>query len=501
MSSKLYKIFILIILLAVVIFSFYTMIYIQEYSSVKDADLNYPYYRSLFKPEHGRFIATALSGFFCEKLPFYLNIHPNDLLPLYTYIKGFCIVTIVYCLSGSLFVFNNSYEKCKELRFPFITTYIVLFLYLFNKSLCFLEIDQTLRFFEYVLPFIFYFIFMNIIVNHFVYFTEFSKKDFLITLIFSFLLGISIECLNIPILIFLFFINLYVFISKSEKLLKKQYLSIFLLNFFSNIIYYAQGSDTPWGKNNDFKEFFIDYCNTYLNNFILRLLPLYIIILVFLIIIFFIKKNKEENKRIALFTVFNTIAFTGFYFIAFIAEFFNTNRYFLIANKFFLVIALAITYTTLISIGYLVDKNYNKVCASIVKVMFCIIAFLYGREHILINYIENIEKYRENEKILKEIVYKTEKDIISQKGEELVLSPEFTNIVLDGDFMLYVNNFRVIHSPYMDSFKKIIIDKNYKLPDLEENEKIVFSNLLKDKTINKPVRNYIQEKNLEVISN
>ncbi len=97
-------------------------------------------------------------------------------------------------------------------------------------------------------------------------------------------------------------------------------------------------------------------------------------------------------------------------------------------------------------------------------------------------------------------MYRTEKDILSQTGDTIVLSPDFINVI-NKDFCTdYIMFFQIIHSPYLDSFSKVVIDKDYKLPDLEENEKIVFTNLLKDKKINKPAVNYI-ENNIEIINN
>ena len=221
-----------------------------QYDILTRHDLYVPFARSdFFHPEHGRYIATFVNNMITVKIPTILNYNVQDFQSDYVlYFKAFLTVLIIVFITNSLYTFAKS-----KLSFPI--TYVFCFLLFFNfpfiDSSCstedvLFENTETTVFLEYFVSIILYYIFWQKFAKYFVENKFPDKKDYIILLVTSFFLGISVEILNVPVFLMLIVFGIYLLIKNRKTILNINktplVLSVFgyVVYFLSLFLYYLQ---------------------------------------------------------------------------------------------------------------------------------------------------------------------------------------------------------------------------------------------------------------------
>jgi len=99
-----------------------------QYDVLTNHDLFQNWNRSFLEPEHGRYLATALSNLFIDILPRTFNIHPNDFQAAAGWVKGVIVGIICICAVQAYFLFQNS-NIVKKAVFPLIGALVFLVIF------------------------------------------------------------------------------------------------------------------------------------------------------------------------------------------------------------------------------------------------------------------------------------------------------------------------------------------------------------------------------------
>ena len=477
----------------VILFSFVCVIYMLQYSVLIQHDNNIIFNRTFFEPEHGRFFSTFVSSLFAQRLPEFFKIHPCDFRIYASIFKAFCVVLLCVLFSFSAFVFSK--KKINEIFFSpsFIIIYLTVFLCLFNGNFYFadyfnryLNVLENMVFFEYPMSMLTYIPFFCIIFYSVIN-KKMDHKHFICLIPLTFLVGLTIEMQNIPIMMSLTFIMIYLSVLRIKRRNIadfKKYILIYLIFVVSFICYYLHPADSQINYPNGFESYFKEdfaifyklFCNLFLYNIRQLLIPLSLIY----ILILFYTENKNNTVKFVAFSVINILSLYIYLFSSFfMGEEFEKIFYFQ-NEKWFLPVKLVLLFYLILAAGYFLYNNkIISKYASTVKIILCLTLLAFFHQNLVTEYFDNINKERSDLKAFREQMYKSEKYAMEQKSVTLCLPAKFEDLCLYYD-SCYPHYFENVHPPL--KVEKIIFTDDYKYGNIfteEELEKLRFTDLYK----------------------
>ncbi len=512
MQQDTIKFYIKFIFVLLILISFSLIIYTLHYNVMVDHDLIYGYGREFFNPEHGRYIATAINSLLSEHIPYLFNIHPNDFIPMVVGpIKAVVIIFFCLIMADSFFIYSKEEKNLFKFDFGniyFLLLFLVCFLLFFNNNWIFdnewayFATLQSTVFWEYPCSTIYYIIFVNIFGYYYINKKIPTDKNWLFLIISTFLLGISIEPINIPTLFSLTVLFILLIINRKniEITAQRKFLKIYTVFLISIIIYYINPNDShiDYGAYNFYSYIineFHNFLNAYLNDF---LIPYAYCALPTLIISCAVYKT---NKHLSIYTIINTFSIIIFFFMLFLLGYncFNmTEKTFLCSYPKWIFLYKMIAVYHLISIlGYYLNTNLRKTKAIYFQIIFSIL-FLAIVFTNLSNYKNNIKIWIEERKEIRTISY-----IVEKLATTSIKNKEMTNIIIPTNYQyknktinlqnkwfhlgeyrtnFFIYNLRYLHYPDLENKQHIIFDDEYKIENdlfsVDELEKLHFQKLL-----------------------
>ena len=331
--------------------------------------------------------------------------------------------------------------------------------YFFNYrqyELFFNSLENTV-FFEYICSLLVYLPFTMYLFNLFVNKKLPNRIQFAILLSITFLLGITVEVINVQVMIVLFLFLLFLFISylrnKENIGFLKYYLILFATYSTSFTIYYLSPRDNELDFGNwlTYKDYlineFITFTKEYFLNFVPNILILSLIAIVIAYIFSAFNKNKDEKDKMFLcFLTINIFSIFVYFFLMFI---FGHNEdygiYYIEIPKWQnLYKIISLFYLTLV-LGYITDKYIKDERKQyIYKFSLIIIILAVFSNQLLINYYPNMQKYRYKYQKLREIAYICEKYTREnyKKGEKItIIIPQKYDKYLKNDNTIFNNSY------------------------------------------------------------
>ena len=515
------------ILLCLGIYTIVSVIDICQYHCLLHHDQTIFYKRQFLYPEHGRYISTALTNFFIEKLPYLVNMHPNDLFPTYiAYIEAIITFFIFISISFGGFVFS----KKRNISFSFLLIYISLFFVLLRNVLSFIQfisLGEICIFLEYITNVIPYCIMFYMISYYFVRNRLPDWKKLTGLLIIVFITGISVDCILITTFItlsLLFLFQILQFIKerkiklKNKKILKRRlltFLSIYAIYIISLLCYYRKHQYQPLLDNIELGKNipeFLNYTLPVLKSSVLLFgLPVFIVTVIAIILILSIKyKRTHADIKMVKFSVSSLIAIYFFYcIISMIFQYIKPTYgfYFLTIDKFQFPFIVMLVFNCFITLGYLIDTRLKYKYAEGLKILLAIIAIIILYKPIIQNHYKEVLEYNKTNKEQRYTLYLYEKTILQQRENEVIKLPPvevfpyyYYNDWRYNDLIYAMKN---IYTPHLDKVKKIIITENAPIAKItsEEEKQLEFSKLLIGKINSNKNSNYLNDIDVEIEKN
>lgn len=483
--AEIFKKVFLIFLFMVPVFCMYYVDCVMPFTS---HEIFIPYGKSIFQPEHGRYIASFLYNFLFEKLPVILNVHVADLRMTWIAVVGIVYsVAIISVISYGVILFSNKENKVKTNHW--IIFYLLTFFILFNsRTEMFLHRD-LIEFFEYPCSLIAYLPFLGMAFCFFVKDKLPSEREYLLFLILAFFTGITLEQINIPAFLFLSSITLLVgieYLKSKDNLFLKQKLKIFsvvlLVNFIAIVLYYAHPSDhipvdkymTLFGSSGFFgeitKKVILDYWIAY----VFMALGMIAISL----------SKKREGHKLILSVIISTISLLIYYYIVCYGIF----RFYDVTNllgtcKYFLMLLCILMFQNFVLWGYffntdLINHKFPKHLYIAVSVLYLVCFYYLFAD--LISFRKLIDYQRQRQ-------YYFEKCLMQEVGKKDIVIPNFEAGNIDR-YLLYA--LFILHYPDFKDIKTIVMDKNFMLEDVMDEEEIAKGKLNFSKFLNHKVMKY-----------
>ncbi len=463
-------------------------------------DLFLLYGRNFLNPEHGRYIATWFGNFLIEQLPVILNIHVSDLnVSVILGVKIFVSITIFSLVSYGFLLFFD--KKSKKDIWVWLLGYIASFLLLFNHNSNFLWFPEITAFLEYIAALIPFLIFLSGIIYFFTKEKVPTKPIFILILLAAFFSGITVEVLNVPSLMTITFLTLFVFMDfyKSDKKndIKKQrfnfFLALFCIHLFSVILYYINPTDhefvTEYILSVQWKQHMLE-CFSIL---VSKLLPFHILNLVTIGLILILRKNQQsQNIRFISSVVLSNLCLLFFYFVVlfFIFRFVNISfSLYFEEMKNFIPYITVLLFNNFLLLGYLVSSytSLNEKKLYILKILAIVIVILTNFKFIDKKF-SIYQEMQANGAERRQQIYQIEKAIVKQRGKNTIIIPSKNSdyfIAFDNPAGSYCYTLFTLYYPDFKNVKTIVTDKNLAPEELTEEEKknLKFSNLLPHKII------------------
>ncbi len=467
------------------------------YANVMGSDLGFLYGRTFLNPEHGRYIATWFGNILMERLPVLLNIHPLDFnCPFILTVKIFLSIIIFSTVSYGFLLFFD--KKNKNDIWIWLLGYIVSFLLLFNHKSNFLWFQEITIFLEYIVAIIPYLIFISGIIYFFTIEKIPTKPISVLIMLAAFFSGITVEVLNVPSLMFITLVTLFVCIrflrSERTNVIAKQrfnfFLSLFFIHLFSVILYYINPNDHEVYNRHILSDFW-NFSFAAWRFIFLDLLPFHILNIVTAVLILILRK-KEQKQNIRFISclslchlcfIFNftiilcfVLCFVKIDIVSFLGDIKNIDTY-----------VILLLFSNFLLLGYLISSytSLNEKKLYILKILAIIIVLITNFKFIDKNFSDYTEK-QANDLKHRQQLYKIEKSIVKQRGKDTIIIPTKNfNYKYYMDFSHFVL-LSVIYYPDFQNMKTIVTDENLAPEELTEKEKanLNFSNLLPHK-INK----------------
>ncbi len=508
--------------------SFLLIIYTLQYNILIDHDFNQPYGRSFFHPEHGRYIATYINNVLTEKIPYWFNIHPNIVVKyLVNPIKAFIIIFFCLIFSNTFFIAQKDKKSPFSFDFgniAFILTYVVIFLSVFNCSFFFnvewsyFMTQQSTKFWEYAFSLFWWVLMSNCIAFYIVNPNLLSEnkitKLWILTLLFTFITGITIEPVNAPVA-FVFFVGFLLFlfnIRKFNKTVKIKVFSLFIVFILSLICYYINPNDeilkySPYTSYfNYLINDFLNYCSVYIHSNFFKEMSLFTVLLSFFLITIYI---KTKDVKFIFFVLLNLLSLFVFYFAIFLLGKTDENDYYIITYTTWIwmfLYKLMSLYTIILTIGYTIDRCLIINKKNTIKFILCILSLIIFSKCLIIDYPFKLNTWIKDAKEQKLRSYIVEKVAIKYPDTETIILPaKYKNIDMRSlmlhiptkDYAAgfnFINYLQILHFPELQNKKQIIILDNYEFDkDLftdEELQKMDFQKLLTHKIHKNEIINY-----------
>lgn len=466
------KYFTFFVLFITILMTYFTVTYCIKFDVLLVDDLFYPFKRTFFNPEHGRYIATFINNLFTDRLAFFFNMHPNEFNTTVTiHFKAILIVILCLLFSNLFFIFKKEDDKKSNiLNFQFsnpayILAYIFTFLFLFNQpqiydcTLLDLAFTNTI-FFEYPMSLLPCTIFFAIFTPYFIKNFMPDKNNYILLLITTFFMGLTVEAVNLPLVIIFGFLALYFFFNKNFKL---KTLGLFAVFGISVLFYFSHGADhsPDYGGNfysyltNEFTHFLKIYCDNFISHYLLLIIP----VVILLGLIAHLNKSKETKRFLFLeisvisatqLFLFSTFLFGYHYAEPFWAGFF---KFVYICDMFILItLYMAISYLIFNCINLKKIKN-DFILAGILFLIICIFNNLF-----IFSYPDTINKARDKEKTFREQMYTIEKSAISTNGETIPVPVAYkdlsTQVLAEERLLLWY--LKYLYAPELNTKTKFV---------------------------------------------
>lgn len=449
---------------------------------------------NFFNPEHGRYVASATTLFFCHLLPEIINVHPSIVrTPLISSIIILISTIIFSMIAYGFLLFNKENDKSK--CWKWLCCYIVTFLILFTKKFDFFAHKDFIEFCEYLGSLMPYLTSVAIAIYVFTKERPLTKPIFILFLIANFFTGLTVEQMNIPYYLFLSVITLFVATNylknktEDKKKIAKTFIYALALNTISCALYYIRPCDHAFiHVYISIKDFIPVFC-IILKRVIGSYLPMHIFLVIGIISVALIKNQQNQNKKLAFMITLNSLTllffyFAGFYYImtcragSVVYDIFNYPKYY----TFYFAIVMFETFVLWGCFANCVSSGKKNIILS----FGIILAILLSNCSYLKNYAQNIEiekKWNDQEIVLQ---YKIESIVMEQAGQETIILPYVDSAFVHYNILHFIRFLAIIHYPDLKNLKTIIMDKNDNtIPKMLENEPLQtdvdFSSLLKHK--------------------
>ncbi len=472
--------------------------YLFRYVPLEGHDFSILYGRNFIHPEHGRYIATWFGNLLMERLPVFVNIHVFDLnLSLFIWVKIFICLIIFSIISYGFLLFFD--KKSKKDVWIWLLGYIASFFILFTSCFYHFSISQLTVFFEYTTALIPFLIFLIGIIYFYTKEKLPTKPIYILLLISAFFSGITVEVLNVPSLMIITFVTLFVYIDflRSDKtnVIKLQrhnfFLTLFCIHLFSVILYYINPTDHEFGTEYILSVYWKSHMLECFSILVSKLLPFHILNLITIGLILILRKNQQsQNIRFVSCIILSNLCCIFFYTVAMClivcVIHLNTSLYFGDYKNFIPYIVVLLLNNFLL-LGYLISSytSLNEKKLYILKILAIVIVILTNFKFI----DKKFSIYQEihaNGVERRQQIYQIEKSIVKQRGQDTIIIPIKNYEEFFSPFGSYCNTIFILYYPDFQNVKTIVTDKNLAPEELTEEEKknLKFSNLLPHK-INK----------------
>ncbi len=476
----------------VIIMSFIIIMSLLKYSHLRNHDFALFYNRPLFDGQHGRFVSVIVSNLMVQKIPDYLNLHPEHIhVTITSFLKSCLVILCTLLYTVSCYIFSK--KKLYIINFSHILLYSTLFLilfndnYIFNNTRVYMCTFENAVFFEYPMSMLVYIPFWLLFTILFVN----EKKDkypvyIIILSILSFLTAITIEIINIPTLISLTILSA-IFLLKKYK---KSWWKYSYFSYLAGIIWFLSDEKddfTPYHFYNFIyfiKLRFSDFIHIYINEFLKVHSYFLIIIILLLVLIASTAKNNDKTRKFVIIVSVNIVSILLFYFLTFFlagtdSDNIITNFFPLTYFKWTSIYKMTLLFWIIVCTGYLLDgidmKIYKYFQSDLCKILLCILVLFIFRENLVLNYLSSLKTFEQ--KLLDEriMLYKIEKLLLNNSKIPLEFKDSFDEITFGSQS--YLTHYNYIHKTNKEDIEFV---DNYDIsakfsPD--EIEKLDFNSL------------------------
>lgn len=260
----------------------------------------------------------------------------------------------------------------------------------------------------------------------------------------------------------------------------------------SCIIYYLNPADHGFVNKHVFFSLMQDFLPQFAEVYAIKLLPFHIVNIVFWGLIFFFREkndNFKQNVRFLSCTLINNLCFLFYYFVvSYIILCFvdvEISDFYYGLKAYIPYIAILLFYNFMLT-GYFLEnctnkEKFNRFFIKIIPVFFILLLNFQG----LTNYFQTLNSHKINNIKEKELIYRIEKSVIQQAGQDSIIIPAKS---LESAFGLgrqlrIMTLFAANHYPDFENLKEVTVDQNIEPAQLSDKEKenLKFSNLLKHK--------------------
>lgn len=486
---------------AVLVFSLCLISFVLEYSILNLHDYFIPHVRHFADPQRGRLLASFLNALFVTDIPYFFDIHPNDVnVEITRYAKALFIILITLVYTQSAFLFSK--KKFDLLNPAFVFLYLFLFLTVFNHNYIFDNLreffctTENTVFWEYPASMLQYALFWSIFGYFFVKDKLFSKGIYCLIILLILLLGTSVEIVNFPTVYTLtIFGIIYLFNKNKDRNYIKQGIGMSIAYAAALVfLWFNEQRDLHCSHFNVayVKEQFGMFCSQFWHNFILHESFLLIPTIILIAIIFKLFKEKENTRRFVYFVSINIVMLIVFYFSTFFlagndgAEPGNFPIYY---YKMLSVYKMTCIYWLIVTTGYFSfilfkDENKSKGLLALISLISLCISLPW----LIFEYPQKIHNTRQIMKERRVSMYRTEKIILTDTpmiaGDNCVKIPEKYKQDIENNVIVtpwyfahleeihgadYVNTSCIEYIPNMDETKYNFTEeelKNIKFTDL-----------------------------------
>lgn len=268
------------------------------------------------------------------------------------------------------------------------------------------------------------------------------------------------------------------------------YLVAFFIYYFGNIKGITNDHHLNYGNLSFIgylKENFIDFVIKYFNHFFYNKYFLFVFLILFIIVICVFKNyEREKSIRLSQVAVFNIFSFLIFFFSTFLIGYcWEPQTYWATFSKWTSLYLYAFFFYFLILIGFAIDRNSKlQIFSDEIKSLFVIFVLILFFEPLIAQYPEKLKTFEQSQKLLKSIIYNSERLALSKNSSEIYLPKSYqTDCFIDSGkelwFLVYVNSVY----PYQNIKTSIIFtdDNDYKLLDFEQIKNKRFKPFLREK--------------------
>lgn len=424
---------------------------------------NFIYY-NITHVVHGRILLNIFNHFFTHFIPYYYSIHPTDWCQFgHAIIKGLFLSLLAFIFSNVVYIHKK--KTC------YIALYMLFFYFFYQLNFLGTFEDWCFNsFYNYTVPLIFFFLFLNIFLDTFLSKENQISSKRIFLLAFLGFINSTLTEFN-SICLFISFIPLLFIFKKYSEFSYRQFSLIFITILLGSVLYFTSPGFLYQAHNYGTCISFLDTINNikvalfpFLKSFsILFIKELLVYILIISFLLFFIKNKKITYIIISfLFSIF-----------AFQFSLLLSNQSLHYVDHFDLVICYKITFLYCIYLLFgLLNINKQKKCFTVLICLSIIIVNSYINKNIDSNKLYKIIKENGIKNAIS-IYYDEPNKIKKRYINERVLLYYFYNNMLpiymleEPDF--FVMERQVFGITYFDYYYKL----NFQVDNDVDNEDIV----------------------------